>query len=239
MLEMSATTDPGSALPSVRRTEGAAIGIWDRIGPVLGIVSVVVIMTGFFIHLYPNTSTPQNLVRWAASTDANRFVFGIYVEDLGYPLLLIFVAWLCHQLWRAGGSAWMLGLGLAALTVWAGVGFAIQGVWTALLQAGKSGSDALTLSAISQIASDAYTNINLALGLALVALGLGAVAAIGAPRWIGWTALAIGAAIVATYDLPNEKISGPIGLLVLVWSVAVSIRYLMRPAQVVAPTSTV
>ncbi len=231
MPEMSTTTNRGSALPSVSRSEGAALATWDRVGPILGIVSVVVIMTGFLIHLYPSTKTPEDLVRWATSTNPARFVFGIYVEDLGYPLLLIFVAWLCNQLWKNGGSVWLLGLGLAALTVWAVVGFAIQGVWTALLQAGRSGSDALTLSAISQIASDAYTNINLAMALALVALGLGAVSAVGAPRWIGWAALAIGLAIAVTYDLPDEHISGPVGLLILVWSVAVSIRYLVRPAR--------
>jgi hypothetical protein len=47
-------------------------------------------------------------------------------------------------------------------TVWVGVGFAIHGVWTALLQAGKSDSDGLTLAAIEQVAVNAYNNINLA-----------------------------------------------------------------------------
>ncbi len=230
MLEMSITYERRSAVPSGDQVGIAASSAWNRVGPILGVLSWVVIMTGFFIHLYPATSSPRDLVSWAASTDANRFVAGIYLEDLGYPLLLIFVAWLCHQLWQAGGSAWLLGLGLAALTVWVGVGFAVQGIWTALLDAGKAGSDGLTLAAIDRIATDAYNNINLALALALVAIGLGAASAASAPRWIGWAAIAIGVAVGASAVLP-PNISGPIVLLVLLWTVAVAIRYLVRPAR--------
>jgi hypothetical protein len=69
--------------------------------------------------------------------------------------------------------------------------------------------------------------------LALVALGLGALSAASAPRWIGWAAIVIGVAIVATANL-TSNVSGPVGLLVLIWSVAVAIRYLIRPAKTVA-----
>jgi hypothetical protein len=43
---------------------------WDRVGPVLGIVSWIVIVTGFVIHGYPTMdASAQDLVRWASSTD--------------------------------------------------------------------------------------------------------------------------------------------------------------------------
>src|ERR1700687_4093044 len=146
---------------------------WDRVGPVLGIVSWVVIMTGLFVHGYPTMdASAQDLVRWASSTDTNSFVTGVLIEDLGYPLLLIFLAWVCFKLWQAGGAVWLLGLGLAAYTVWAGIGMADQGIWIALLRTGKAGADGMTLTATYQMASHTYKSINPVVGLATVALGL-------------------------------------------------------------------
>jgi hypothetical protein len=234
MPEMSSTYDRGSALPSVSRTEVPGLRTWDRAGPALGILSWIMIMTGFFIHGYPATdASAQDLVRWAGSTDTNRFVTGIFIEDLGYPLLLIFVGWVCLKLWQAGGSAWLLGLGLASYTVWAGVGMADQGVWIALLRTGKAGADGMTLMATYQMASQTFNSINPVAGLAMVALGLGALAAVRAPHWIGWTAIAIGVAIAATSYAP-ANVSGPVGLLPLLWSIAIAIRYLVRPAPAAA-----
>jgi hypothetical protein len=230
MPEMSTTYDRDSALPSVSRKEAPGLKTWDRAGPALGILSWIAIMTGFFIHGYPPIdASAQDLVRWAGSTDTNRFVTGIFIEDLGYPLLLIFVGWVCLKLWQASGSAWLLGLGLAAYTVWAGAGMADQGIWIALLRSGKAGVDGMTLLATYQIASQTFNSINPVLALAMVALGLGALTTVRAPRWIGWTAIAIGVAIAATSYAP-ASVSGPIGLLPLVWSIAIAIRYLVRPA---------
>jgi hypothetical protein len=211
---------------------------WDRIGPALGIVSWVVILSGLFIHLYPpEGASPQQLAGWVTSTDSNRFIAGIHVEDAGYPLLLLFLAWLCQHLWRTGGSPWLLGLGLTAATVWIGVGVAINGVWTAALEAGKAGIDPQSLAGIRDIAVYSFESTYLVEGLALFALGFGALSAESAPRWIGWTATAIGAGVAASGDLPSN-IAGPIGLLVLVWSVAVAIRYLIRPPHVVLRAAT-
>src|SRR5579859_1019777 len=176
--------------------------VWDRTGPALGIVSWLVIIAGFVIHLYPQGSSPQELVRWAATTDSSRFIVGIYVEDAGYALLLLFLSWLCQQMWRDGASPWFLGLGLAAATVWVGVSLAINGVWTAALEAGKAGIDPRSLAGIRDIAFYSYQSTNLVVGLALAALGIGALSAVNASRWIGWAAIAIGVAIAATADLP-------------------------------------
>jgi hypothetical protein len=211
---------------------------WDRVGPVLGIVSWIVIIAGIFIHGYPTMdASAQDLVRWASSTDTNRFVTGIFIEDLGHPLLLIFLAWVCLKLWQAGGAAWLLGLGLASYTAWASIGMADQGIWIALLRTGKAGADGMTLTATYQMASQTYNSINPVVGLATVAFGLGALTAVTAPRWIAWTAIGIGVAIAATAYLPS--INSAIGLLLLVWSVAVAIRFLVRPPQAITIAGTV
>ena len=103
--------------------------MWARSGPVAGIVSWVVIFTGFFIHGYPTVgASPQELVRWASTTDANRFVAGVFIEDIGWVLFLFFLAWLCQDLWRAGGSHWLLALALASAVVWGGVALGVNGM---------------------------------------------------------------------------------------------------------------
>lgn len=201
---------------------------WSRIGPAAGIVSWVVIIAGFVIHGYPPMdASPEELVRWASTTDANRFAVGVFVEDIGYPIFLFFLAWLCNDLWRVGGSPWLLALGLSSAVAWGAVGLGDNGVWTAVLAAGKRGIDMHALGGMRDIAQDVYNSTNIVFGLALLALGLGALSAKTAPRWLGWAAIAIGVGMAATANLPN--VNAPILLLALIWSVAVSVRYLIRP----------
>lgn len=198
-----------------------------RSGPVAGIVSWIVIFTGFFIHGYPTVgASPQELVRWASTTDVNRFLAGVFVEDIGLVLFLFFLAWLCQDLWRAGGSPWLLALGLASAVVWGGVGLGVNGVWTAVLDAGQRGIDPQALAGMRDIAQDVFNSTNIVFGLAMITLGLGALSARTAPRWLGWVAIAIGVGTAAVADVPS--ISGPIILVPLVWTLAVAVRYLIR-----------
>ncbi len=196
-----------------------------RIGPFTGIASWLIIFTGFFIHGYPNIgASPQEILDWASHTDPNRFAIGIYVEDVGTAVFLFFLAWVCQTLWRAGGTAWLLGLALASGVAWAAVGLGVNGVWSAVLDSGRRGLDPQTLAGIRDIAQEIYNSTNLVIGTAMVALGLGTLAAVGVPRWLGWAAIAIGVGAALPY------VGALFAYLLVIWSVAVAIRYLVRPA---------
>lgn len=225
---MSTTYDQSSAVGPGRQIVTPGVAAWDRAGPVLGIVSWLFVFGGFAIHLYPNGSSPHTVLAFVANTDSNRFMNGLYVENLGYPLLLVYLAWLGQRLFQAGGSAWLLALGVGAITVWFGSAMIVQGTWAALVQSGKAGVDDKALIAIFQIATNAYNDINLALGLGLAAIGLGALAGPDVPRWIGWTVLAIGlAAIAGAYIASLGNLAT---LLFTLWSIALAIRCLVRPS---------
>jgi len=196
-----------------------------RIGPLTGIACWLIVFTGFFIHGYPKLgASPQELVDWASNTDPNRFGIGIYVEDLGYAVFLFFLAWLCQTLWRAGGTAWLLALALASGVAWVAVSVVGNGVWTAVLDSGRRGLDPQTLAGIRDIAQEMYNSTNLVIGTAMVALGLGTLAAVGVPRWIGWAAIVIGVGAALPY------VGALFAMVLLIWSLAVAIRYLLRPA---------
>lgn len=206
-----------------------------RIGPLTGMGCWVLVLTGFFIHGYPKLgASPQELVDWAAITDPNRFGIGIYVEGIGYAVFLFFLGWLCQTLWRAGGTAWLLALALASGVAWAAVSVVGNGVWTAVLDAGRRGLDPQTLAGIRDIAQEMYNTTNLVIGTAMVALGLGTLAAVGVPRWIGWAAIAIGVGVAIPY------VGTLFAFVLMIWSVAVAIRYLIRPApaQATSPPQT-
>jgi hypothetical protein len=200
-----------------------------RIGPFTGIACWLIVFTGFFIHGYPNLgASPQELVDWASNTDPNRFGIGIYVEDVGILVFLFFLGWLCQTLWRAGGTAWLLGLALASGVAWAAVSLGVNGVWTAVLDSGRRGLDPQTLAGIRDIAQEMYNSTNLVIGTAMVALGLATLAAVGVPRWLGWAAIAIGVGAALPY------VGAQFAYLLVIWSVAVAIRYLIRPAPLQA-----
>jgi len=196
-----------------------------RIGPLTGIVCWLIVFAGFFIHGYPNQgASPQELVAWASNTDPNRFAIGIYVEDVGYAVFVFFLAWLCQTLWRAGGTAWLLALALASGVAWVALSLGVNGVWTAVLDSGRRGLDPQTLAGIRDVAQEMYNSTNLVIGTAMVALGLGSLAAVGVPRWVGWAALAIGVGVALPY------VGTLFAFVLMIWSVAVAIRYLVRPA---------
>jgi Domain of unknown function (DUF4386) len=208
-----------------------------RIAPVLGLASWLLILTGFVVHGYPAMgASGQDLGRWASVTETGRFVTGVFVEHIGLGLFLVFLAWLAYQLLQAGGSPWLLALGLGSAAVWMGVGLTVNAVWSAILEAGKREADPQLLAAMRDVAQYAYNSTNITFGLAMAAIGLAAVSARQLPRWIGWAAIAIGIGVALTANLPN--VNGPIGLLSLFWTVAVASKYLYRPPRPVTTATS-
>lgn len=134
---------------------------WARAWAALGIISWVIAFIGLGIHGYPGmNANPQQLMAWATKTDATRFEIGITIEATGILLFVFFIAWLCQVIWRSGGHIWLLGVALVTTGMWAAGGIITNGVWTALLDAGKHGVAAGELTAIRDVAQEVFNADN-------------------------------------------------------------------------------
>jgi hypothetical protein len=199
----------------------------------LGIASWVVAFAGFAIHGYPAANaSPRQLAEWSARTDATRFDVGISVEAAGLLLFLFFVAWLCHVLRRSGAPPWLLALALVATGLWAAGGVLTNGIWTALLDAGKRGLDPGILSGLHDVAQEAFNADNVLLAPGLAALGLAAAQTAALPRWLSWALFVIGILML----LPPLAL--PLQIVFVLWVATVSALFLVRPLPARADTTT-
>lgn len=199
---------------------------WPRAFAALGITSWVIALIGFGIHGYPRMdATPQQLMDWATTTDPARFEFGITVEATGILLFVFFVAWLCQLIWRSGGQPWLLAVALVATGIWAGGGVVTNGIWSAVLDAGKQGLGPASLTAIRDIAQEVFNADNVLLAPALIALGLAAAQTSALPRWLSWVVFAIGVLMLV------PPLSLPLQLLFVLWVGLVSVLLIVRPAD--------
>ena len=205
---------------------------WARLWPALGIVGWVVAFTGLAVHGYPAIdASPQQLASWTSSTDSTHFSIGISIEAVGLLIFVFFVAWLCGVTRRTGGTSWLLGLALASSVAWAAVSIGGNGVWTALLDAGRHGVDSSALVAIRDVAQETYNASNFILALTVIAVGLANLRGSALPSWLAWAALVIGVLMVP------PPLSMPLTLVFLLWVAVVSVYFLIRPPVISAERS--
>ena len=193
-----------------------------RAGPVAGLLFVVLSTVGLIIHGYPDNS--QDAVRkWVASTDATRFAIGIWLEAFAYMLFLPFAAWLLRTLRRQGAARWPSDVAMGSAVLATGSALLSNGIWTAVLDAGRAGVDEGPLYAVRVVAQDTF-NASLFF-YAFFALGAALLAMVGnsQPRWLSWSAAAIGLLLL----IPVAGFAGALAL--EVWIVVVSIMALRRP----------
>jgi hypothetical protein len=125
---------------------------------------------------------------------------------------------------RSGGAAWLLAVALVSTGTWVAANILSNGVWTALLDAGKHGAGSQSLVAIRDVALEIFNASNFLLAPALVAFGLATVRGTAVPRLLAWTATVIGIFMLV------PPLAYLLQLLFLIWVVAVSVYFLMRPA---------
>jgi Domain of unknown function (DUF4386) len=193
----------------------------QRIGPVAGILGVVLLYTGYFIHGYPNASTAE-LVKWAATVDPNRFRIGINVEAAGILLLLVFFAWLWDVMRRADPAWWLVAVGFGAMLLWVGIGITVNGMWTAVLVAGRRGVDPQTLTGLRDIAQECYNASTLFIVVSMLAVSWAAFRSRVLPTWLSWAALVIALGSVI------PVISEIVQLLFTAWVVVIAGLFLFR-----------
>ncbi len=196
-----------------------------RIGAATGILHVVLGLTGFLIHGYPEIgASPQQLSAWASSTSLARFQTGVYIEALGFLLLIPFAAWL-YSLLRGTDRAtgWMLSTGFGAAVAFVAMTIPINGVWQAMLQGGQQGLDPRVMTAIRDIAQLTFNVSFVFLGLFMLVTGFLSVQTRLLSAFVGWSALLIGAALLV------PSVAQVASALFWLWVLLVSIYLLVRP----------
>jgi hypothetical protein len=221
---------------------------WERLALASGLLFVVVQIatvafnvTFFLTRHPPMDASPQETARGFAE-HATMVEIGTYLYVLHMPFLLLFLGGLFGMLRRAEGGSGVLSVSALG----AGIAMAVIAPMGALISAltptiGQLGGDAATVKAI-----DAMTPLALALSAFPRAVLLGATSAVllegrVAPRWIGWTGLALGLiSLISTGTLvaPALFFLLAIGtLLFVVWVAALTVALLRstRTESRVAP----
>lgn len=198
----------------------------NRIGASAGIAHIVVALAGFVIHGYPETgATGKKIAEWAATTDATRFELGVYVESIGYLLLLAFAARVWSILRRAEGEGgWLSVVALGGALLYVGMTLPINEMYTAILKGGKEGADPSTLAALRDVAQFTYLRSFLFLGVFFAGTAAVLLRTPALPRWVGWSA-----ALFALGLLAPNPVSAAAGYGSLLWILAVSGYLIVKP----------
>jgi len=199
-----------------------------RVAATLGLLSIILSLVGFVIHGYPAMGASGNeIVDWATTTNQQQFTIGIYIEALGFLLFLPFAAWLCTVARDAeDGSGWLATAGFGAVTLYVGISVLDNGIWSSLLDGARHGTSPQTLASIRDIAEYIFHGTLLFGGAFFVSTGYVLFRTRALPRWIGGTAVAIGLGLLV------PPLAAIMALLVLIWTVVVSLYLLARPGAV-------
>ena len=200
---------------------------WERLGPLAGIVAVVLFVVGVFViesgGAPGEDATPQEYLGYYQDDD-DRILLGGVLFQLGAAFFIWFLGHLRARLLAAEGAVGRLtaiafGGGLAAATC-------------ALLLPGPDQAGALSKDEITPDAAIVFNNLGdaffigaeFAAAVLLAATGVLALATRVLPRWLGWVSLALALVLVIA----------PIGWAALIfgvplWTIAVSLLLFMRP----------
>jgi hypothetical protein len=188
-------------------------------------MSIVITTVGFVLHgTLPMAETGTDVAQWAAHTNDSTFSIGIYVELLGYLLFLIFGAWLwsiVHR--RTNGLDWLAMAGLVAAALFIGASSIDDGIWLALLNSARTGTDSQALALVRDAGEQVFNVSFMFLGLFAILVGSVSWAAGSLPRWVGGAAVALG---VGTLVPPLALIGS---LLLEAWVLVLCLYVLVRP----------
>jgi Domain of unknown function (DUF4386) len=221
---------------------------WERLALASGLlfvaiqIATVAFNVAFFLTTHPSMdASPEEAARGFAE-HATMVAIGTYLYVLQMPFLLIFLGGLFGVLRRVEGgsgalSVSVLGAGVAMVVI-ASMGALISALTPTI---GQLGGDAATVKAI-----DGMTPLALALSAfprAVLLVATSAVLLEGriAPRWIGWTGLALGLiSLVSTGTLVAPELFPFLALgtlLFVVWVAALTVALLRstRTESRVAP----
>jgi hypothetical protein len=223
-------------LDARRLDPGATDRRTTRIGAGLGIAGIVLVATGFAVAAATETtiaSSPDEVAAFYIGAGLARTLTGGIVEVLGLLLFLPFAAVLTGRVRDGGVSGGLLApTARMAATVYVTICLApgMSAGAAALWLAHHGGRDPIVLTALNDLRALSYFVALVAFALFLVMVGLAGLGTGRLPRWAGWSALAIGAGIVASLPLAAANLIDVFGLVGLLWVVAVAVHLLRNPA---------
>jgi len=215
---------------------GAADHRTTRIGAGLGIVSIVLVATGFAVAAATETtiaSPPSEVAAFYTGAGLARTLTGGIVEMLGLLLFLPFAAVLTGRVRGDGLSGDLLApTARMAATVYVAICLApgMSAGAAALWLAHHGSPDPVVLIALNDLRVLSYFVALVAFALFLVTIGTAGRLTGRLPGWAVWSALAIGVAIVASLPWAAANLIDVFGLLGLLWVVAVAVDLLRNPA---------
>jgi hypothetical protein len=206
-----------------------------RIGAALGVVSIVLVATGFAIAMPTEatiTSSPDEVAAFYEQAGLARTLAGGMIEVLGLVLFVPFAVMLSGRVGGPGVAGDVLApTARTAAGIYVAVCLApgMSAGATALWLAHHGARDAAVLTALNDLRSLSYFIALVPFAVFLVAIGSAARMTRSLPRWASTGAIVIGAALAVSVPFAGYGITDLLGLIGLVWVLAISVALLRRP----------
>ena len=215
------------APPPTETTDGT------RLGAALGIASIVLIATGFAIAAPTEatlTSPESEVVAFFTDAGLAKTLAGGLIETLGLVLFLPFAAMLTGRVAGAGTREILAPTARMAATVYVAICLApgMSAGAAALWLAHHGTADPALLTALNDLRSLSYFVALLPFAVFLVCVGLSAAGRL--PRWAGPSAVVLGGALAASLPFAAYDVTDVVGLVGLLWVLAVSVALLRNPS---------
>ena len=201
--------------------------IWNRVGPLTGILAFAATFIGASVHGFPDVKpTDAQLTNWLATIDLNMFTVGIYIEDLSTVLGIVFAVWLYGVFRKAGTGASLAALVFLCANIAESVAtFPINALTLGLIEQSRHGLDIRVSQAIISMTQAWFDAAGPMRGLGFLAAGVAIVRGRVMSRWVGWAAIALG---VESF-VPAAYLPIWIGSLSFLWELGVAVYYAIRP----------
>lgn len=206
-----------------------------RVGAGLGLAGIALVAAGFALVASAQAtfhSPDADVLAYYTDASPARTFSGGLVEALGLLLFLPFAAMLAERVRAVGPAGGLLApTARMAATVYVTICLApgLSSGAAALWLAHSGSADPGLVIALNDLRSLSYFLALLAYAVFLVAVGAAGLASGRLARWASWSAVGLGVALAASLPTATAGLADIVGLLGLVWVVAVSVALLRNP----------
>jgi hypothetical protein len=216
--------------------------LWDQVTAIAGLVFVGFVLATLLTPATPSSRRPPAEMAATLTEDLTGHQWSLFFTFLAYVAFFVLLAGLWSRLRRWEGAGGLFsGLFVVAGTAFLSVFLVSEGIYLALVEAPAVGADPVALPALTVLNNWATAAI-LPAGAAMFLGAAGAIVSTRAlPAWLGWFAGALSVLLlvgIAGVFETSEDGTGFLGivafvsfLLILAWTIAVSIVLLQRAGR--------